>query len=81
MKNSFLDLQKHIKTEGTDVVAIFRVYTKLDKTTGTQWSIVHEPSHGLIRSNIVSLMDKYRSFTSALKRMEVTFREKREVMV
>lgn len=35
VKNSFLDLQKHIKTEGNDVVAIFRVYTKLDKTTGT----------------------------------------------
>jgi hypothetical protein len=26
-------------------------------------------------------MDKIRSFTIALKRMEVTFREKREVMV
>ena len=57
VKNSFLDLQKHIKTEGTDVVAIFRVYTKLDKTTGTQWAIVHEPSHPTIRTQIVKLMD------------------------
>jgi hypothetical protein len=57
------------------------VFTKLDKTTGTQWSIVHEPSHSLIRSSIVQLMDKIRGFSRSLKRMEVTFREKREVMV
>lgn len=81
VKNSFLDLQKHIKTEGSDVVAIFRVFTKLDKTTGTQWSIIHEPNHSIIRQNIVQLMDKIRGFTLALKRMEVTFREKRELMV
>jgi hypothetical protein len=81
VKNSFLDLQKHIKTEGTDVVAIFKVSTKLDKTSGTTWDIVHEPSHPQIRAQVVQLMDKIRGFTIVLDRLEVMFRDARDVLV
>jgi hypothetical protein len=81
VKNTFYQLSNHIKTEGSDVVAIFKVYTKLDKTSGASWTIVHEPNHPTIRAQIVALMEKIRNFTIVLERLEVLFRKDREVMV
>jgi hypothetical protein len=81
VKNTFYQLSNHIKTEGSDVVAIFKVYTKLDKTSGASWTIVHEPNHPTIRAQIVALMDKIRNFTIVLERLEVLFRKDREIMV
>lgn len=62
-------------------MAIFKVYTKLDKTSGASWTIVHEPNHPTIRAQIVALMEKIRNFTIVLERLEVLFRKDREVMV
>ena len=63
------------------MVAIFRVTTKLDKTSGTNWDIVHDPSHPQIRQQVVQLMDKIRGFTIVLDRLEVMFRDERSLLV
>lgn len=78
VKNSFFDLQKHIKSEGTDVVAIFKVFTDLDKNSGATWAIVHEPSHHMILTSVESFMKRIRLFTKDLRRLEVSFREVRQ---
>jgi hypothetical protein len=81
VKNSFHSLQTHIKTEGADVVAIFKVCTKLDRRVPGSWKIVHEPSHSVITDEIVKLMGKIRNLTKVLQRLEELFRRDRDKLV
>lgn len=50
VKNSLVDLQKHIKGDLQEIVPIFRIYTIISNgsTTGNtdaEWSVINEPSH------------------------------------
>jgi hypothetical protein len=53
VKNSLLDLQKHIKGDQQEIMPIFKIFTVISNTPmldGDQdWQVVNEPSHSTLR--------------------------------
>ena len=83
VKNTLLDLSKHIRGENKksdDVqafVPIFRVYTMIGPHE-KNIKIVHEPSADELREGIEKFIGKINSVTKAIPRLGKVFRSKRE---
>jgi len=82
VKNTLLDLGKHIigDKQRQELVPIFRVYTILDPSNAN-WKIVHDPAHEELRVNIKTFMAKVIHVTRVVPRIEVIFRQKRDLKI
>ena len=84
MKNTLLDLSKHVrgenkKTEDAQAfVPIFRVYTCINPNEKNM-TIIHEPSAEELREGIEKFIGKINSVTKEIPRLEKTFRDKRQM--
>lgn len=85
VKNSLLDLQKHIKGDQQEIMPIFKIFTVISNTPmldGDQdWQVVNEPSHTILRSSIVEFIQYIIHTTSVVPRIEAVFRKNHEILV
>lgn len=78
VKNSLMDLSKHIRGDNKmELMPIFRVYTILD-TNDVGWRILHDPTHDELKTNISTFIKKIIQVTRVAPRVEKIFREERE---
>jgi len=80
VKNSLLDLQKHVKGDQTEITPIFRVFTLIDDPD-ENWKIVHEPSHDQLKTAISNFIKDIVQATSVIPRIEGVFRMEREAEI
>jgi len=83
VKNTLLDLSKHVKGDSKKVdeaqafVPIFRVYTKIDPDDLVM-KIIHDPSAQELREGIEKFIGKINAVTQAIPRLGKVFRDQRE---
>lgn len=78
VKNSLLDLSKHIKGDlKSELQPIFKVYTILDPND-VGWRIIHDPTHDELKVNMSNFIKKVIQVTRVIPRIEKVFREDRE---
>jgi len=85
VKNSLLDLQKHIKGDQQEIMPIFKIYTVISDSPATdgdqEWHVVNDPSHNVLRQSIVEFIGFIIHTTSVVPRIESIFRKNHEVLV
>lgn len=83
VKNTLLDLSKHIRGENKKVddtqafVPIFRVFTLISPNENIM-KIIHEPSAGELREGIEKLITKINLVTKAIPGLSKVFRKKKD---
>jgi dynein heavy chain len=85
VKNSLLDLQKHIKGDQQEIMPIFKIFTVIsDKNVKEQdqdWLVINEPSHATLRDSVIKFIKFIIETTSVVPRIEKVFRTNHEVLV
>jgi len=85
VKNSLVDLQKHIKGEMQEIVPIFRIYTIISNGSSgnndADWMVVNEPSHLQLKTSISDFIQLIIKSTSVVYRLEVVFRSQHAKVV
>jgi len=85
VKNSLLDLQKHVKGDHQEIVPIFRVFTVISTTPSkdqdSEWTVVNEPSHAQLKTALVDFIRRISEATSVVPRLERVFRDNYDVLV
>jgi len=85
VKNSLLDLQKHIKGDQQEIMPIFKIYTVISNVPALEsdqdWQVVNEPTHAFLKHSIVEFIKKITDATSIIPRIEGVFRKEHEQLV
>lgn len=83
MQITLLDLHKRIigDPQRQELIPIFKIYTILQTKNEGNWTIIHDPAHEDLLTNINMFMQKIIQVTSVVPRIEKVFREKRAAKI